>query len=894
MADATLRFDTRIDVSQVEKKIDELKAKIKDTSTDLKSAQSASNKLDNEWQKLSVKRANVEEKLNTNASFKTLKDSNFTDQNAMKNLANNADFQQWNDLATQMNGVRAKMAEVDGDAERFRDTLKEQNTALETEKENLAKAKEQQKELTKLAKEEQKVKATEAMQGAINSSKDVGNAIASSKNTKDSANAIKQLGSESAKTQAKGTDMFASFFKLGNMLKLMVVRQILKAVISAVKQGFTNLVNYSQDAKNAVNQMKASASNLSNSLASAVAPLLSVVAPVISKICDIFAMASNAVARFFAILTGAKTYVVATKNAEALASANEDVASSASDAQGALASIDEINDISNQSSGSGSSGTDYNSMFETLPTNASGTFAEFERIKDLISDGFWEGFGVDWEDRVNEIISDTKSIGQSLSNIFNDPSVQSAGQTLYDAIWTNLGRLAGSVASVGLTIGQGLIGGIETWLSSSWQLLANTLNVMMQNVASGLNWIGLGSVALSNILSVFGGEWAQSIIGNIFGTIGNVMMTSFSIITGVLESLLQLFFQPIIDNTEEIKTVIDGALQAIATMLEPVFNTCKEFCDWVLTLWTDYFSPFFDALAQAISDVYNTLLSDFIQYVMPAIMDFASEFASAWEQYIDPALQQIYAQIGPALGELGQALSTLWTSYIQPLVNWISSNVMPIIATLIDVLKFTLGPIISSMGDIVSSVGNMITGVINSITGVLNGIINFLTGVFTGNWSQAWDGIKQIVGSIFGGIISVVKTPLNAVISIVNGFIRGLNKIKIPSWVPVVGGKGINISTIPYLAEGTVVPPNAGEFMAVLGDNKTETEVVSPLSTMKQAMSEVLANNGGYSNRTDELLETLINVVQNKNLLVSDVGKAVVSYANSEYRRTGDTVFEGV
>lgn len=49
---------------------------------------------------------------------------------------------------------------------------------------------------------------------------------------------------------------------------------------------------------------------------------------------------------------------------------------------------------------------------------------------------------------------------------------------------------------------------------------------------------------------------------------------------------------------------------------------------------------------------------------------------------------------------------------------------------------------------------------------------------------------------------------------------------------------------MPRLATGTVVPPRAGEFAAILGDNKRETEVVSPLSTMKQAFKEALAETG--------------------------------------------------
>lgn len=55
---------------------------------------------------------------------------------------------------------------------------------------------------------------------------------------------------------------------------------------------------------------------------------------------------------------------------------------------------------------------------------------------------------------------------------------------------------------------------------------------------------------------------------------------------------------------------------------------------------------------------------------------------------------------------------------------------------------------------------------------------------------------------------------------------------------------------IPRLATGTVVPANYGEFAAILGDNKREPEVVSPLSTIKQAMIEALTE-VGYSGRND-------------------------------------------
>lgn len=49
---------------------------------------------------------------------------------------------------------------------------------------------------------------------------------------------------------------------------------------------------------------------------------------------------------------------------------------------------------------------------------------------------------------------------------------------------------------------------------------------------------------------------------------------------------------------------------------------------------------------------------------------------------------------------------------------------------------------------------------------------------------------------------------------------------------------------IPYLAQGTVVPPNK-EFLAMLGDNKREPEVVSPLSTIEQAVKNAMSQMGG-------------------------------------------------
>ena len=94
--------------------------------------------------------------------------------------------------------------------------------------------------------------------------------------------------------------------------------------------------------------------------------------------------------------------------------------------------------------------------------------------------------------------------------------------------------------------------------------------------------------------------------------------------------------------------------------------------------------------------------------------------------------------------------------------------------------------------------------------------------------------------NMVNGLIRRIVEGLNRLIDKLNTF--GFN---IPD---VLGGGrvGFNISrlNVPQLATGTVVPPNK-KFLSILGDNTKEHEVVSPLSTMKQAFKEAMFEMGG-------------------------------------------------
>ncbi|WP_338953415.1 phage tail tape measure protein [Lactococcus petauri] len=166
-------------------------------------------------------------------------------------------------------------------------------------------------------------------------------------------------------------------------------------------------------------------------------------------------------------------------------------------------------------------------------------------------------------------------------------------------------------------------------------------------------------------------------------------------------------------------------------------------------------------------------------------------------------------------------------------VKWFRDGVNTFIGgvknTFVQGFNFISGYLGSVFGGIVQNFNNFF----NAGKRIFNGFIDFVTGVFTGNWEQAWNGVVNIFGGIFDGIVAYAKAPLNLLIGLINGMIGGLNNIKLPKWVPGIGGKGIDIPQIPYLAtgghliNGQAIVGEAGPELLTAKAGKT---TVTPLS----------------------------------------------------------------
>lgn len=84
--------------------------------------------------------------------------------------------------------------------------------------------------------------------------------------------------------------------------------------------------------------------------------------------------------------------------------------------------------------------------------------------------------------------------------------------------------------------------------------------------------------------------------------------------------------------------------------------------------------------------------------------------------------------------------------------------------------------------------------------------------------------IKSFLTNPLESIKSSFRSAFNWIIGKMNGLIGGLNKLQVPDWVPLIGGKGINIPSIPMLYKGTdyFQPTRAWGNMALVGEQGPE------------------------------------------------------------------------
>ena len=301
------------------------------------------------------------------------------------------------------------------------------------------------------------------------------------------------------------------------------------------------------------------------------------------------------------------------------------------------------------------------------------------------------------------------------------------------------------------------------------------------------------------------------------------VLAPFAINVG--EGLLWLWENVLVPlGTWTINEVVPLFLDMLSTAIDILNKVAEAFRPAWDFLWNEFIKPLGEWTGGIIVDVLG-----WVNDKLKILSDWISDHQEELTQFIE-----ILGMIALGFGSVKGGIS-LVNAILPALKNGIGA-----------ISKFIMGPvgIVAALAAIVIAAGNG-AEMLDTLKGIFGNILDFVKNVFTGQWGKAWENIKNVFKGVFNAIIIILESAANLIV-------RGLNKLSFttPDWLPFgLGNKkfGFDLKEIslPRLASGTVVPPRAGEFAAILGDNRRETEVVSPLSTMKQAFKEAMAESGG-------------------------------------------------
>lgn len=559
---------------------------------------------------------------------------------------------------------------------------------------------------------------------------------------------LKQMSKSSGGAMGAISKLGKKITGLGSMLKRMALRKIMSAIITAVKDGFNNLAQYSSQTNADLSALKSGLTQLKNSFATAFAPILTVVTPILTKLIGYLSTALTYVGKLFAALSGAKTFTKATAVQEDYAASLSGTGKAAKDAQKQLAGFDELNILSDSSSdsGGGSAGSvDPSEMFEEVPIESSIT--DFiGSLKDALKNGDYAGIGeiignginaavqkvndfIRWDNVGSKITAGIKGVAQGFNSLVHTVDWKLIGDTFAQGFNTAINTLflvltefdwPGLAAGLAQNL-NGFVSGVD------WGKLGTTLSTGLSRAIATLrsaittfDWASLGR-GISDAIN--GIDWV-GLLSDLAGGISDILKAALDLLIGIVEQL----------DWGKLGSDLWNSIIGIITNID----------------WGGIISKAFQLLGAALAGAVS-LIVGFAKSLWESLKSAFESTKNYFGKYIDEAGGNVIQGL----------LNGIWNG-IKNIGTWIKTHIFD---PFITGFKNAFG--IHSPSTVMAEMGGFL------IEGLLNGIKNLwssITGFFSNALSSlkqtignAWESIKQGASTAWSGIKNTVSNAWNGI-----------------------------------------------------------------------------------------------------------------------------------
>lgn len=621
--------------------------------------------------------------------------------------------------------------------------------------------------------------------------------------------------------------------------------------------------------------------------------------------------------RVFQLFTG--TSAIARYNAKQMkkmADEQNKAAKSAKKQKDSLASFDQLN-VMQQDSSDSNSGADAAVTLKRIATPFDGFITrltnlfkkgKFEALGQLIADKINKGMkSINW----NKIRSTAKKWANNIASFLNGfiekinwkllgktlaNGYMTAIDFLYTFIkklkWTKLGKSIADFLNGGIKniewdkVGQTLGSGITALLNLAygfvsrfdWKNFGTSIHTFIKNAFESINWKTLRDVIILGV----NGLVAAAIVA-----IGN---PDFSLLGANTAQALINMLNGIswVDISQLFTTLITGALDFVDGFVLSI--DWKTLGDKIVESFKKFFGKDGDG-----SNIISKMIQTFIDTVCGLLTTLDEITVSIdWENLgdemaknftIDTSDNAWQNMLGRVCGNIVDAVLELINGFLSD--NSTADKLADGVEALMKnvpwkkILIDTLSVLINVGSWLIQLAGDLID---KFCKGLATG---FSDGEDDPELNQAIEGLGKAIGNLF---ITALEALCKILVNAIPNFVLGLGKTLVnllafplkavlgDEWYAGIendlwGKNSLKVDIpvkFPRLASGTVVPANYGEFLSVLGDNKREPEVVSPLSTMKQAFLEAMQEAGGFGgNPSIQIIspngEQLFKIVRSEN-----------------------------
>ena len=667
--------------------------------------------------------------------------------------------------------------------------------------------------------------------------------------------------------------------RLSGVLRSALIFTVLSRGLSQLRSWLSETIKKSDEARAAVARLKGALLTLAQ-------PIMKVVIPAFILLVNVLTRIVNALATLVSKLFGTSFPKSAAEAAAAYgdeAEAISDVGDAAKKAGKSMASFDEINQLSNDSGSSGGAGAGGGIGSDTIAPDFSAT------IKDQLTS-------------ITELFVGAAllALGAILTfsgaNIPLGIALMAVGAlAVWDAVSNHWGEIAGIL--------QGQVGLITAIVSTALLAIGALLVFSGANIPLGLGLMIAGAVGL-----------AATVAAN-WGSITEALQGQVELITAIVSTALLAIGALLVFSGANIPLglglMIAGAVGLAATVAAN-WGSITEALQGPIGIITAIVSGAL-LVVGAILAFSGANIPIGIGLMVAGAAGLAATATINWDTIktkLQGPIGKITAIVSAALLAVGAILA--FTGASLPLgIGLMAAGAIGLAATaavnwntIQEKMKGPLGKITAIVGGALLALGAVLlfTGagiplglgllaaggvslaaaiapnwdfIVSKVKDCWGKIKDFwkknIAPVFTGEW---WANLaKNAMNGLIAEIESGINRALGGLGGLVNGAIRLLNKIPGVD----IGNVSWGNVQLPRLASGAVIPPNR-EFMAVLGDQKSGTNIETPLATMVQAFKQAINETGGMGGRQITVVMQLDH---------RELGRTIYQLNNEETQRVG-------